>query len=123
MTDYAIVDDGVVMEYRRLAGPPEQPAGKPYRKILPVEDTMPKPGPNQKLLAPVVTVLTDKVTRVWAVRDYTPAELDSLSNSKIDAVDILMVKVAFNHENRIRALESKAPITMQQFRNALRAML
>ena len=39
------------------------------------------------------------------------------------AWDLVMLKIAFNHENRIRALESKAPITLLHFKNAVKALL
>jgi hypothetical protein len=41
----------------------------------------------------------------------------------VDAWDIISFKIAFNHENRIRALEGKAPITATQFRAAVKAAL
>lgn len=41
----------------------------------------------------------------------------------IDAVDIVLLKVAFNHENRLRAIEGKAAITMAQFKTAVKALL
>jgi len=123
MQHYALAnpETSEVKEYSANADP--NVMTRPPWKWLPLEDTMPRPTATQKLLAPVVTVFPDRVTRVWSVRDYTPAELDSFSDNKIDAIDVLMVKVAHNHENRIRALESKPPITMQQFRAALKAML
>jgi hypothetical protein len=40
-----------------------------------------------------------------------------------DAWDIISLKVAFNHENRIRVLEGKAAITLAQFKTAVRALL
>ena len=46
-----------------------------------------------------------------------PAPLDG-----VDRLDIIAFKVAFNHENRIRALEGKQLVTAAQFRNALRAL-
>jgi hypothetical protein len=36
---------------------------------------------------------------------------------------LIAAKVAFNQENRIRALEGKAPVTAAQFAGALKAML
>ncbi len=38
-------------------------------------------------------------------------------------VDLVTLKIAFNHENRIRVLESKAPLTLAQFKVALKAVL
>ena len=33
------------------------------------------------------------------------------------------VLVLFNHENRLRALEAKAPVSLEQFKQALKAIL
>lgn len=52
-----------------------------------------------------------------------PAAQDVLKESSVDAVDMVLLRVAFNHENRIRALESKQPVTAAQFRTALKALL
>lgn len=37
--------------------------------------------------------------------------------------DLVSLQIAFNHENRIRALESKASITLAQFKTAVRNLL
>lgn len=39
-----------------------------------------------------------------------------------DAVKIVCFKIEFNHENRIRALEGRPTISVQQFRNAIKAL-
>lgn len=39
-----------------------------------------------------------------------------------DAIDGIIFRVLFNHENRTRVLEGKAAITPQQFITALRAL-
>lgn len=41
----------------------------------------------------------------------------------LDTWDSITLRIAFAHENRIRALEGKAPITLSQFRNAVKALL
>lgn len=41
----------------------------------------------------------------------------------IDTWDVISLKIAFNHENRIRALEGKAAITIAQFKIAVKAQL
>lgn len=51
--------------------------------------------------------------------DYVPPP----PTDPVDAWDIISFKIAFNHENRIRALEGKAPITAAQFRAAVKAAL
>lgn len=40
-----------------------------------------------------------------------------------DAWDIVMLKISFNHENRVRALEAKNPITLAQFKTAIKGLL
>ncbi|MFB6449060.1 hypothetical protein [Bradyrhizobium tunisiense] len=81
--------------------------------------------------------LTDKET--WIV-DFDPAASASqrdaaqsairaidvslpIVRDPLDSWDVISLKIAFNHENRIRALESKAAITVAQFKIAVRAML
>jgi stress response protein SCP2 len=61
----------------------------------------------------------------------TQAELDALlaqvnadrqANQDADEVMRASLKVFFNHENRIRALEGKAAVTRAQFLTAVRAL-
>jgi hypothetical protein len=92
---------------------------------LPVVD-QPRPEYNpetQALEGPSVTVGPSEVTRAYIVRDLTAAELDARAEAKLPDVNDVIFKVLFNHENRVRALESKAAITAAQFKAALKAML
>lgn len=41
----------------------------------------------------------------------------------MDSWDRISLQIAFNHENRIRDLESKPRVTLQQFKNAVKALL
>ena len=41
----------------------------------------------------------------------------------LDSWDIITLKIAFAHENRIRALEGKASITLAQFKTAVKALI
>lgn len=50
-------------------------------------------------------------------------ESDSAKTLQVSALNMVELKALFNHENRIRALESKAPITAAQFVTALKALL
>ncbi len=123
MVEYAVVDNGVVVEYRFFDSPPSSLEGKPYRKFLIVEDTNPAfDAALQVKTGPVISVLVNKVTRVWTVRDKTAQEIDNDKDVAINNVDVVAFKVLFNHENRIRVLENKAPITVNQFKTALRAL-
>lgn len=123
MTEYALVGPGGAIKTTATNVDPTV-ATRAGWKWLPVEVTSPACDPaTQVSEGPVVTVLTDKVTRVWTVRDKTAAELDADKDSVISAFDVLAFKVLFNHENRVRALEGKAAVTAAQFRTALKALL
>ncbi len=74
----------------------------------------------------------DSETSLWDVLAFHyPAGIsisntigqDQLKNYNITKLDIVAFKVLFNHENRIRALENKQPITAQQFINGIKALL
>ena len=45
------------------------------------------------------------------------------ASDALDAWDIITLKIAFNHENRMRALEGKASITLAQFKTAVKALI
>lgn len=80
---YARIQAGAIVEIVDLPG--GAPAGsvvgahasKPY--LLPIEDTRPSLDAVAEVEeGPVVTILADKVTRVWTVRAKTSGELDAL---------------------------------------------
>lgn len=52
---------------------------------------------------------------------FNPAGV--VPDDAVDSIEIVALKIAFNHENRIRALEGKAAITLAQFKAALRTLL
>ena len=59
-----------------------------------------------------------------------PPNLDAIDTATLNAkliepgsIDRAELKTLFNHENRIRALEAKAPITQAQFVAALKATM
>lgn len=59
-----------------------------------------------------------------SVRPVNTGILDNYRTSQASKLTMeLVAKVLFNHENRIRVLESKPTITAAQFANALKAML
>jgi|SRR3990172_5231522 len=50
----------------------------------------------------------------------TPEELAAIEDiQRLRLLQRVMFKVALNHENRIRALEGKQPVTAEQFKTAL----
>lgn len=91
---------------------------------LSVVDTKPQPTATQVLDGPTITVNPTNVTRVWTVREKTAEEVDQEKDAlAMEAAVTVLGKVLFNHENRIRALNSQAAITAAQFKNAIKALL
>ena len=121
----AIYDSGTFVAERDFAAKPVVP-GKPYRKFYTVEVTKPDFAPaTQVRTGPVITEDHEAETRTytWTVRDKTAEELDADKDVRFDTVDMVAMKLAFNHENRIRVLEGKQEVTAAQFKNAVKAML
>lgn len=52
-----------------------------------------------------------------------PAADDRRRETALGAIDVAMLRILLNQENRIRALEGKAAINAAQFRAALRGMV
>jgi hypothetical protein len=57
------------------------------------------------------------------IPDLTAEELSAQHDYEISSIDGVIIKALFNHENRVRVLEAKAPITAAQFKTALKALL
>lgn len=72
---------------------------------------------------PTYTVNASDVTEVWTKRALTAQEISDRKDGKISSIDALQFAVSFDMENRVRALEAKAPITAAQYRAALKARL
>lgn len=69
----------------------------------------------------------DNLADVLASASVRPTRaniLDKYKNTQASRLTMeLVAKVLFNHENRLRALESKPSVTAGQFAGALKAML
>ncbi len=125
MARFAIYRDGDFVEERDFAEKPVL-ANKPQLKFYQVETIKPDfNSATQVRTGPVVEGDHAAEVRryVWTVRDKTAEELDAEKEATINQFDVLAFKVLFDHENRTRAIESKAPITQAQFRAALKARL
>lgn len=98
--EYALVSPtNVIDRYSQNVNPNVQT--KPGWKWLPVEVTDPSFNDNTQIrTGPVVTVLIDKVTRVWTVRDKTSQELTDELNANRDGV----ITTVDDLESVIRAL-------------------
>lgn len=78
---------------------------------------------TQVLDGPVRVVTDTAVAESYTVRAKTPAELDADREAALDRLDLALFRIAFNHENRLRAIEGKAAVTAVQFRAAIKALL
>lgn len=86
MALYAIVDNGVIVEYKQLATAVFLP-GKLYRKTLPVVVTDPPYNPTTQIkTGPVITVEETRVTQVWTVVDKSPAQIQAEHDERRDFV-------------------------------------
>lgn len=93
-----------------------------WRPIVTVGDD-PFNSATHKKTGPVTTIEADRVVDTYTVTALTAQELDAIKESRLPSADGIQFRVLFNHENRIRAIELKQPVTAEQFRNALKAML
>jgi hypothetical protein len=60
----------------------------------------------------------------YQIRPVAAGVLDAYKDSQATKLTIeIVAKVLFNHENRIRALEAKAPVTAGQFKSALKDLM
>ncbi len=125
MTLYALINNGSIEGYRQFEAVPENPLGKPHLTWLPVVDTDPAitDAATQVKEGPVITIGATEVTRVWTVRAKTAPELDAEKQLVVDGMQKVILEILFNHENRIRTLNSQAAVTVAQFKNAIKGML
>lgn len=130
MPRFALINtsDSSVIEFRNYATQPANPSGK-ARKWLPVTAGTPPAidASTEIATAPSYTVNANDVSESLGKRNLTAQEI---SDAKDDAVNGLngaiyaaLAKVLLNHENRIRTLESKAAITMSQFKAGVKVLL
>lgn len=93
-------------------------------KWLPVESAAQStPAETQTVVGPTYSIKPDKVVESYSLNNLTQSEIDASKTARIEGLDPLLLKLAFNHENRIRAIESKQPLALDKFKEALRAML
>jgi hypothetical protein len=129
-------DGDAVMEYRvfsdmvaKLGGwePGTCPPDIPHKNVrwLPAPQAeAPAYDPaTQVLEGPTVSIGKEAVTESYAVRDKTAEELDADKDAKLGTVDVFVLKVLCDHESRVRALEGKSEITLEQCRAAIKAKL
>ncbi len=130
MARFAVVDalNNIVgfspqqVTYNPLKGSAVNPA--PWRSLSAPIVAKPSYDPATETVdGPTYTVNANDVTELWTKRLLTAGETSTIKDNEISAADTIALTVMFNHENRIRALEAKAPITKAQFITAVKGLL
>lgn len=82
---------------------------------------------TERITGPAYTVGASSVTEVWTKVSLSAQEISDAKDGAVNAINdtafSVLAKVLLNHENRIRALEGKASVTMTQFKNGVKALL
>lgn len=82
---------------------------------------------TQKKTGPVTTIEENQVVDTYSIVSLSAQEISDAKDAAVNGLNgtlyAAQAKVLLNHENRIRALEAKAPITMAQFKNGVKALL
>jgi len=117
----------VIVERRMIdvASIPSQKASW-WRPVVVVGDDAYDPA-TQKKTGPVTTIEETRVVDTYTVSLLTAQEISDAKDAAIGTLNgslyPALAKVLLNHENRIRALESKVPVTMAQFKAGVKALL
>jgi hypothetical protein len=115
MQEYARlnIDGSTVLESRMFE---ERPPDIPHKNCrwLPVEITREKYDASTHVESPpTIHVLDDKVQVIYSVREKT---LDDKTREQIGSMDIRLLTVLLDQENRLRKLEGLVfPIQMHEF--------
>lgn len=123
MTTYALVDP--MNSVNRVAGDVDPGVRtRPGWRWLEVVSTPPTFDPvTQVREGPTYIVQASQVVEQYVVRDKTAQEIDAEKEQQLPEAVGVVFRVLLNHENRIRALESRPQITPTQFRDALKALI
>jgi hypothetical protein len=100
-------------------------ATKPGFRWLPIENNgAPGYDPTTHYVSgPINDILEDRVVRRWEIIEKTPEVLNNERENKLSAVDLVVFKILFRQENRLRVLEGKPEITVEQFRTAVKSLI
>jgi hypothetical protein len=104
----------------------QQPEDLPLKglRCLPAPITpRPTPGVNEIVEGPTYIIGPTEVTESYFVRAMTAEEIDASKYLKLTTINDALFKICFNMENRVRVLEGKQIITVNQYRTAIKALL
>jgi hypothetical protein len=123
MTTYALISPKGSVDRESGTVTPDVPTKEGWSWIPVVEVRPSQFDPTSLVLeGPFDTVEPSRLVRTWTARDKTTVEVAAEKDASIDAqITSLAMKLFFDHENRLRALEGKAALSAVQFRSALKA--
>lgn len=126
MSDYALIQisTNTYMKRAVFASPPVQPHPSKDRKWLPLITIDPVFDPDTQVReGPITTVTATEVTLEWTVRAKNAGETDADKGRLFDAIEKVLLEIAFAHENRLRALEGQPARTKAQFKTYAKGLL
>lgn len=112
------------LEDGRRVSPPVDGFVDGNDRIVPVvEETVDNStGPDTATSRETIIEAAQVVVR-RTIRDLTAEEIDGRKEAQISRLQDVFLEVVTNHENRIRALESRPAVTRAQVRNFLKGLI
>lgn len=128
MARYALILNNVLQEFREYA---TQPVDIPHKGVrwLPCPPVAPPAvDPTaEKLVGPTYTINATDVTEVWSKVALTAQEISDAKDAAVAGMNgaafPVIFRAIFNLNNRVRVLEGQPPLTVLQFKAALKALL
>ena len=120
---YALVDDKGTINRFAADIDPGVATRHPWRWLPVQEETPPAVSESQAIDASTYAVVAGRVVKTYTVRDKSAKELEEEKDMQVAGLGAVVLRVLWNHENRVRALEGLQPVTPQQFRSTLKALI
>ncbi len=124
-----LTDTGERKEQVNIIPPEDLHPLKPYWVPVVDEITDTSTGPDIVTSAWVETVEAARLLRALTIRDKTAAEISDGDQTRVDRLLLesgvmrALARALFDHENRVRGLESRPAITSEQFKTALKGLI
>jgi len=138
MPKFALITKGALVEVREYAEQPPDIEHKGVKWLPFVEEYPDINTATQKLEAITTTIEAERVYKTAPVHTFTEAELLAAAQLSFTAAEFrkdsqigelqtganaAIFKTIFAQENRIRVLEGKAEVSVEEFKTALRSLL